>query len=190
MDGAFLLELYQRFATFDNIENLKWLINTIRSKLNQIPEIINDILQYLYQLFVSDFAFIKTAQNPQQRAEFLNALIDICSAKADDAQQDDENAISLDLNTSSTRQTISKVLDLTRITPVNEDNDEKDTQTVRNQLSNKIHDAAVNLTMDESLLSLFLLSSEEQHLHYKHKKENEGEAIKKSQTRYRGRSGE
>eukprot|EP01083_Nonionella_stella_P275414 935287_1 len=176
MDGQFLEELYQRFAIFDNIQHLQWLINTIRSKLKQNPAVINDILQYLYQLFVSDFAFIKTAQDPHQRAEFLAALIDICSIQTDDAQQNDENAISLNLNTFSKQQTISKVLDLTRITP---GNNGKDAHNVRIQLSNKIHDAMQNKQMDESLLSLLLLSSEEQHLHYKHKKEYKEKPIPK-----------
>ena len=124
MDGDFITNLYNRFQTFDKIEDLQWLINEIKTKLqatgNNLVE-TSDLLQYLYQIYVTDFAFTKQSvinaggneEYDNQRNEFLQALIDVCSQankmdaaildddnkdNGDNEEDEEQNAIGLELN--------------------------------------------------------------------------------------------
>ena len=235
MDGEFIANLYNKFQTFDKIEDLQWLINEIKQKLqsNRLQQVaVNDLLQYLYQIFVTDFAFTKqTVVNnnenaDQQRNAFLQDLIAVCSeeqeVKLNNDQNDgneeekiEENAIGLQLDPFSKLQTLSKILELTRVdeeekkvTPndvggdgndnddVDEENkdDEKeerkqvDPDTERkkieaglvvNRLENAVANATIDVNIDNCSLALYLLSTEEQYLYYKYKKDNQGKNITK-----------
>eukprot|EP01084_Bolivina_argentea_P097070 174500_1 len=139
----------------------------------------NNTLQYLYQIFISDFAFIKKVKdNNHKRNEFLRALVDVCA-------DDNNNIIPLSLNKFSKFVTLSKILDLTRsnyeeMKQEHKDNEDNiEIEDARNRLSTKIDDITQHDDMDQVLLPLYILSAEENYMHHKHKDENKGNMLHK-----------
>eukprot|EP01084_Bolivina_argentea_P305178 527199_1 len=177
IDGEFFNKLYERFDGFDNIDNLQWLIAIISEKIsakqnnNENKESVentqmhmDDILQHLYQVYISDFAFAKhsTVDNIMIQ-RFMEGIVDACVSNEKKQKTD----IPLSLNTFSQLQTMSTMLKVTR----SKDIVSKYAKTALDKMMEQL------LTVDESSIALLLLNSQQQYLEYRYKKNNKGKIM-------------
>eukprot|EP01083_Nonionella_stella_P272242 923023_1 len=180
MNSEFIENVYQRFETFDDVNDLEWLIQTMRKKLkdsNKDEMTANGILQYLYQVFITEFSQCNNN-------EFIQTLLGMCLESEHDIDEDD--VISLRLNPFSKLQTLSKILQLIRPDHIKEDEKEEfkeheELANVKIRLSAVINEIAEDQSQSiaDNSLVLYLLSCEEQYLYYKYKTENEGKPVAK-----------